>query len=78
MFLAVNIDRDHITNFSYMDIKTVATCELYSLLMNDVRAVCIQRMEPGIEESSINLEMLRLAYLLAKLDKDWADCIPPR
>ena len=61
-----------------MDIDSVSTKKLYSLLMNDVRAVCIQRMEPGREETSIDVEMLRLAYLLAKLDKDWAFYIAPR
>ena len=64
--------------FRYMDIESVAASELYSLLMKDVRAVCIQKMEPEIEDSSIDLEMLRLAYLLSKLDKDWAGHIAPR
>ena len=64
--------------FRYMNIENVAAVELYGMLMNDVRAVCIQKMEPGVEDSSINLEMLRLAYLLANLDKDWNEYIAPR
>ena len=64
--------------FRYMNIENVAAIELYGMLMNDVRAVCIQKMDPGVEDSSINLEMLRLAYLLANLDKDWSEFIAPR
>ncbi|XP_065072021.1 uncharacterized protein LOC135696529 isoform X2 [Rhopilema esculentum] len=61
----------------YMDVTNSVSKKLYTLLMKDTKNYFISKIENPENQLEVDFKDLRLAYLFAKLDKDWELYIAP-
>ena len=61
-----------------MDVTNSISKKLYILLMKDTKNYFIGKIGNADNQLDVDFKDLGLAYLFAKLDKDWEEYIAPR